>query len=175
MYIIRKHPIRIGLDIDDVIADFWGGYKKYFDTEHNPKQLEDHTITKNVERILKHDKNFWINLDVVDFPNFIPELYCTKRVNNKEWTREFLRINGFPIKPIYQIFTQAKNKADLIKGRVDVFVDDSLRNVLQCNNAGLPTLLYNTDLYEDFPMFKIFSLDKEEILDAYVFLKNNVY
>jgi 5'(3')-deoxyribonucleotidase len=175
MEIIRKVPIRIGLDIDDVLADFWGGYCKYFDTNNNPEMLENYTITKNVERILKHDRNFWINLEVVDFPNFVPTLYCTKRVNNKVWTRKFLEINGFPIKPIYQIFTQSKNKADLIKGRVDIFIDDSLRNVIQCNKEGLPTLLYNTERTKDFPMFKIFSLDKEEIIDTYVFMKNNVY
>ena len=175
MNIIKKTPIRIGLDIDDVLANFWKGYCEYFDTDNNPEMLDDYRITRNVERVLKYDRNFWINLEVVDFPNFIPELYCTKRVNNKRWTKKFLEINGFPDRPIYQIFSQHKNKADLIKGRVDIFIDDSLRNVLQCNKANLPTLLYHTPSTEDFPMFKIYSLDKDEILDTYSFMINNVY
>ena len=29
--------LRIGLDIDDCLADFWGAYYKYFDTDNNPK------------------------------------------------------------------------------------------------------------------------------------------
>ena len=57
----------------------------------------------------------------------------------------------------------------------DIFIDDSLRNVLQCNKANLPTLLYHTPSTEDFPMFKIYSLDKDEILDTYSFMINNVY
>lgn len=175
MEILVHQPFRIGLDIDDVLADFWGGYCTYFDTNNNPKMLEDPIITKNVSRILKHDRNFWINLKVVDYPNFVPELYCTKRINNKAWTREFLKLNDFPDRPIYQIYSQSRNKADLIKGRVDVFVDDSLRNVMQCNRVGVPTLLYHTDRTADFPMFKIFSLDRDEIIDTYIFMKNNVY
>ena len=170
MYIIRKRPLRIGLDIDDVLADFWGGYCRYFDTDNHPELLESHVITQNVERVLKRDRNFWIDLEVVDFPNFVPELYCTKRVNNKSWTKEFLRLNGFPDRPVYQIFSQAKNKADVIKGKVDIFIDDSLMNVMQCNEANVPTLLYHSDRTTDIPMYKIFSLDREEIIDTYAFM-----
>ena len=43
--------MRIGLDIDDCLADFWGAYCKYFDTDNNPKMLEDHIITRNVQQI----------------------------------------------------------------------------------------------------------------------------
>ena len=43
---------RIGLDIDDCLADFRGAYCEYFDTKHNPKMLEAHIITRNVQRIL---------------------------------------------------------------------------------------------------------------------------
>ena len=175
MFIIRKHPLRIGLDIDDVLADFWNGYCRYFNTDDNPEMLEDSIITRNVERVLKKDRNFWVNLEVVDFPNFVPELYCTKRVNNKAWTKEFLYVNGFPDRPVYQIHSQGKNKADLIKGKVDIFVDDSLRNVMQCNNSGVPTLLYHTERTEDFPLFKVFSLDREEILETYAFLCKSSY
>lgn len=171
MNILKQHPIRIGLDIDDVLADFWAGYCKYFDTDNNPKMLENSYITRNVERVLKKDRNFWVNLEVVDRPDFVPELYCTKRINNKAWSREFLIRNGFPNRPIYQSYSQFKNKADIIKGRVDIFIDDNFYNVLQCNKAGLPTLLYHTDKTEDNPMFKIYSLSKEEILDAYIFMK----
>lgn len=56
--------MRIGLDIDDCLADFWGAYCEYFDTDNNPKMLEDHIITRNVQRILKNDRDFWLNLKV---------------------------------------------------------------------------------------------------------------
>lgn len=168
--------LRIGLDIDDCLAGFWEAYCQYFDTEHNPKMLIDHIITKNVEQTLKHDRSFWLNLPVINEIDFVPELYCTKRVNNKAWTRQWLLMNGFPDRPIYQMYYQKGNKADLIKGKIDVLIDDSLSNVLKCHKSGVPALLYHTNRTEEYPMFKVFSISRDEIIDAYSILKtyNNV-
>lgn len=163
--------MRIGLDIDDCLADFWGAYCKYFDVEHNPKMAEDAVITKNVQNILSKDKNFWLSLEVLNFPDFIPELYCTKRINNKRWTKEWLKINGFPERPVYQMYYQYGNKASMLKGRVDVFIDDSIRNVIACNKSGVVTLLLNNERNEEFPMFKVYSLKKESIMDSFLFMK----
>ncbi len=136
----RLENIRIGLDIDDCLADFWGAYIARFG---QPKS--DFEITKNVERILKNDRNFWLNLPKLRDLDFEPTLYCTKRVNNKAWTKKWLIANGFPDKPIYQVHYQKGNKANFIKGRVDLFIDDSFVNVVQCNNAGILTLLADTE------------------------------
>lgn len=162
---------RIGLDIDDCLAGFWDAYCERFDTANNPHMLKDHIITRNVQQILSKERDFWLNLPVINRPDFIPELYCTKRVNNKAWTREWLRRNGFPDRPIYQMAYQHGNKADMIKGKVDVFIDDSLSNVIKCQRSGVPALLYHTDRTVDFPMFKVFSLNRTEIIDAYLFMK----
>ncbi len=81
----RLENIRIGLDIDDCLADFWGAYIARFG---QPKS--DFEITKNVERILKNDRNFWLNLPKLRDLDFEPTLYCTKRVNNKAWTKKWL-------------------------------------------------------------------------------------
>lgn len=162
---------RIGLDIDDCLAGFWDAYCERFDTANNPHMLKGHIITRNVQQILSKERDFWLNLPVINRPDFIPELYCTKRVNNKAWTREWLRRNGFPDRPIYQMVYQHGNKADMIKGKVDVFIDDSLSNVIKCQRSGVPALLYHTDRTVDFPMFKVFSLNRTEIIDAYLFMK----
>lgn len=162
---------RIGLDIDDCLAGFWDAYCERFDTANNPHMLKDHIITRNVQQILSKERDFWLNLPVINRLDFIPELYCTKRVNNKAWTREWLRRNGFPDRPIYQMVYQHGNKADMIKGKVDVFIDDSLSNVIKCQRSGVPALLYHTDRTVDFPMFKVFSLNRTEIIDAYLFMK----
>lgn len=159
--------LRIGLDIDDCLAGFWRTYCLKFDADKNPEMLKDEIITRNVNSILIESRNFWLNLPVVDRPDFVPELYCTKRVNPKSWTKKWLELNGFPIRPVYQMFNQYGNKARLIKGRVDVFVDDSVRNVMQMNAAGVPTLLYHTEQNADFPMYKVYSLNEEEIVEAY--------
>jgi hypothetical protein len=168
--------MRIGLDIDDVIAGFWGSYCEYFDTFNNPQHLVNNTITKNVQRILKSDRDFWINLPVINRPNFNPTLYCTKRVNNKSWTRKFIEINNLPNVPIYQMFYQHGNKADMIKGKVDVFVDDSISNMIKMNLSGIPCLLMDTENNQDWgPVGRIFSLNKDEIEDTCELFKSTMF
>ena len=73
-----KTNLRIGLDMDQVLDDFMGHYLERFGTPKN-----DFEITKNVQRILSKDREFWLNLPVINEIDFIPELYCSKRVNPK--------------------------------------------------------------------------------------------
>lgn len=168
--------MRVGLDIDDVVAGFWDAYCDYFDTYNNPKHLINANITKNVQRILKNDRNFWVNLSVINRPNFTPQLYCTKRVNSKLWTKEFILKNKLPNVPIYQMIYQHGNKADLIKGKVDVFVDDSISNMIKMNLSGIPCLLMDTENNRDWgPVGRVFSLDKEEIEETCNLFKDTMF
>ena len=159
--------IRIGLDIDDTLGDFYGAYKQYFNAHKNPRVMEDSTITKNVYK-LRTNRDFWLGLPKLECIDFIPELYCTKRINPKPWSRKWLLDNGFPDRPIYQMVYQKGNKATLIKGRCDVLIDDSVSNVTKCNAAGMPALLIDRPHNRWFgPQYRIYSLNLEEILDAY--------
>lgn len=155
--------LKIALDIDQTIADF---LNPYFSRFGQPKN--DYEITKNVFRKLRFDKDFWINLPILDNIQFIPELYCTKRVNPKSYTKEWLKKHKFPARPIYQMYYQHGNKADLIKGKCDVLIDDSISNVKMAINSGLPALLITRphNKHENF-RFRINNLDIEEIRLAY--------
>lgn len=155
--------MRIGLDLDGTVDDFMNPYLERFG-----KPRKDSEITKNVQQILSKDRNFWLNLPVLRHIDFVPELYCTKRVNPKQWTRKWLVEHGFPNRPIYQMYYQQGNKANMIKGRVDVFVDDSISNFIKLNLSGVPCLLIDQpDNQEWGPIGRIFTLNKEEIVDAY--------
>lgn len=155
--------MRIGLDLDGTVDDFMNPYLERFG---NPKK--DSEITKNVTQILSKDRDFWLSLPVLRYIDFIPELYCTKRVNPKQWTRKWLVEHGFPNRPIYQMYYQHGNKATMIKGRVDVFIDDSISNFIKLNLSGVPCLLIDQpDNQEWGPVGRIYSLNKEEIVDAY--------
>ena len=155
--------LRIGLDLDDTIFLFMEYYLKKFRTPKN-----DYEITRNVTRILSKDKSFWINQPLINRPNFIPTLYCTKRVHNKQWTKEQLEINNLPKAPIYQIYCQCVGKSSRIKGLVDVFVDDSLSNMIEMNLNGIPCLLMNNSANQNWgPIGRIYSLNKDEIELAY--------
>ena len=170
--------LEIGLDIDEVLADWSGPFFKRF------KPKNDADITRICNRVINKDRNFWLNLPVIQYPiGFEPKLYCTKRSCLKTYSKEWLDNNGFPHKPVYQVFCQTDNKARYIKGRIDVFIDDSPRNVIQMNRSGVPTLLMDTPFNQDFgPVLRIYSLDYDEIEDAFniasemdIFKKINLY
>jgi FMN phosphatase YigB (HAD superfamily) len=156
--------IRIALDLDDTIFDFLGAYKAAFPGEKN---MQEPKITKNVLS-LKRDKKFWEGLPLLEMPNFEPDIYATKRINSKTYTRNCLSRHGLPIKPIYQIYTQTGNKANIIKGRCDVLIDDSAFNCYQAMQVGFPAILITRphNVNSDYP-YRINKLDIAEILDVY--------
>ena len=146
------NPLRIALDLDDTIFDFWGAYKALFPRESD---LVEHVITRE-------------NLPLLEKPNFEPYIYATKRINSKVYTRNCLAKYNLPIRPIYQMYYQHGNKADLIKGKCDVLIDDSISNVQMAINSGLPALLIDRPHNQNGdPLFRIYSLDINEIRFAY--------
>ena len=156
--------IRIALDLDDTIFDFIGAYREMFPGDKN---LTEPKITKNVLS-LKKDKKFWEGLPLLEMPNFEPHIYATKRINSKTYTRNCLSRHGLPVKPIYQIYSQAGNKATIIKGRCDVLVDDSAFNCYQALQVGFPAILITRphNAHSDYP-YRVNRLDLDEILAVY--------
>lgn len=165
MKLKNMNNLRIALDIDDTILKWFEAYQRRFPGERN---LVQHIITRNVRK-LQYDREFWENLELLERPNFEPHIYATKRIIQKSYTRNSLIKNGLPIKPIYQMHYQNGNKADLIKGRCDVLIDDSYSNVAKAIKSGLPALLIDRPHNQNVECeFRIYHLDYNEILDAYL-------
>lgn len=155
--------LRVSCDLDDSI-NFW--MQPYLDKFGNPKN--DLEITKNVRNILIKDKEFWLNLPIKNRPNFIPKQYTTARLINKTWTKQYIRENDLPDSPIYQVCGVGLSKAKMLRGRVDVHVDDSLSVFLDLNRKGIPCLLIDSPYNQDWgPVGRIYSLDIEEIWEVY--------
>ena len=155
--------MRIGLDIDDVLLHWYSAYLERFG-----KPKSEYEITKHVFRDLRNDREFWLNLEPKHYPNFPVTLYCTKRVCNKNWSKRWIEEHDYPDAPIYQIFTQTKNKANVVKGLVDVFIDDSLSNFKAMNLAGVPCLLMDAEYNQEWgPIGRVYSLDIDEIREVY--------
>ena len=159
--------LKIGLDCDGVIDQFWEPYVERFGYPKSNKE-----ITKNVQQKLKYDKKFWTTLPVLHRPNFEPTLFCTKRTSSKTYLKEWIDINEFPMAPIYQVLYQKDNKARFVKGKIDVFVDDSIDNFISMNMSGVPCLLMDNPANEHLgPILRIHSLQQDEIEDAYYLAK----
>ena len=156
--------IRIALDLDDTVFDFLGAYREAFPGERN---MINSNIDKNVLSLRKN-KKFWENLPLLEMPNFEPCIYATKRINSKTYTRNCLSRYGLPIKPIYQIYYQQGNKANIIKGHCDVLVDDSVFNCYQAMKVGFPAILITRphNVHSDYP-YRVNKLDIEEIIAVY--------
>lgn len=157
-----KH-LKVGLDCDDTCNIFYQEYLKRFGQPKN-----EYEITKHVQRDLRTDRDFWLNLPEKHRPDFQVELYCTKRVNPKAWSRKWLNDHNYPYAPIYQVISQTKNKATVIKGRVDVFIDDSISNFKAMNLAGVPCLLMDSEINQHWgPIGRVYSLNISEIEEVY--------
>jgi len=171
--------LQIGCDLDDTIFGFSEGYIKRF--KKFPKY--DWAITRNVTNILSKEREFWINLPVIRRPNFEPKLYCSSRVNKKCWTKKAIEINDLPNSPLYQVPGYHIPKSKYIKGRIDVFIEDSPHQWKALNLAGIPCLLIDSPNNKELgPILKIYSLDYDEIEDAFnlasemdIFKKFNLY
>lgn len=160
--------LRVGFDLDDTIFDFSGSYLKRF--KRFPKY--DWAITRNVTNILIHERDFWVNLPVIRRPDFEPKLYCSSRVSKKAWSKKAIEINDLPNSPLYQVPGYHIPKSKYIKGRVDVFIEDSPHQWKALNLAGIPCLLIENRNNKDLdPVLKIYSLDYDEIEDAYYLAK----
>ena len=156
--------LRVGFDLDDTIFGFSQGYLKRF--KKFPKY--DWAITRNVTHILIHERDFWVNLPVIRRPDFEPKLYCSSRVSNKRWSKKAIQINDLPNSPLYQIPGYHIPKSKYIKGRVDVFIEDSPHQWKALNQSGIPCLLIDSPNNKEFgPVLKIYTLDYDEIEEVY--------
>lgn len=140
-----KRP-KIGLDIDEVLADWVGHWTKY----HGQEMPETWNFDRNIKEkfdSLKDDKEFWLSIPVKTKPSdihFEPHCYITSRSIPKEWTEEWLDKNGFPTMPVYSI-GYGESKVEIAKkSGIEIFVDDKFENFVELNNAGICCYLFDS-------------------------------
>lgn len=130
---------KIGLDIDEVLADWLGHWCK----RHNQPIPEfwnfDKDIVAKFEEV-KNDKEFWMTIPAKISPKdlpFEPHCYITSRIIDKSITEEWLQKNGFPAVPVYSI-GHNQSKVQVVKDSgIDWFVDDRYDNYIELNRAGI--------------------------------------
>lgn len=147
---ILKLP-KIGLDVDEIIVDFVGGWNKlYPDSMINPNTwYMDRKMSERFKELRDNNKlnDFYLNLKPKISPNdipFEPHCYITSRPVDKSITELWVDYNGFPRVPVYSI-PMGESKVKVIKeSGCDVFVDDYFENFKEINNNGILTYLYET-------------------------------
>jgi 5'(3')-deoxyribonucleotidase len=136
---------KIGLDIDEVLADWVGHWTKH----HGQSVPETWNFDRHIKdkfELLKDNKDFWLSIPVKTPPsdiNFEPHCYITSRSIPQEWTEQWLDMNGFPTMPVYTVpFNKSKIQVAKESG-IDWFVDDRYENFVELNNAGICTFLFD--------------------------------
>lgn len=138
---------KIGLDIDDVLADFVGAWLERYPQNKPNFWNFDKDFGEKYEAI-KNDKEFWMNIKPKIDPSellFEPTCYITSRGIPSEWTEEWLQRNGFPAVPVYTVGL-GESKVEISKqSGIDIFVDDRFENFVELNNAGICTFLMDAN------------------------------
>jgi 5'(3')-deoxyribonucleotidase len=138
---------KIGLDIDEVLAAWVEAWvaRHGIDKEVTAWSFDRYMYQRFEE--MKDDKQFWLDLRPLILPKdmpFEPHCYITARSIPQEWTEEWLfDVIGFPYAKVHSVgFGYSKVKV-ATEAEVDVFVDDSFKNFVELNNAGICTFLFD--------------------------------
>ena len=139
------NPLKIGLDIDEVLADWVGHWTRHHGQEVPETWNFDRNIKEKFEA-LYDDKEFWMSIPVktpASEIHFEPHCYITSRSIPTEWTEEWLDKNGFPTMPVYAV-GHGESKVEVAKeSGIDIFVDDRFENFVELNQAGICTYLFD--------------------------------
>jgi hypothetical protein len=136
---------KIGLDIDEVLADWVKAWTEYFGMEVPRNWFFDRNIGEKFDQ-MKDNEEFWMNIPVKTSPDeihFEPHCYITSRPIPTEWTERWLDMKGFPARPVYTVGV-GDSKVEVAKNAgIDIFVDDRFENFVELNNAGICTYLFD--------------------------------
>ena len=129
---------RIGLDIDEVIADFVGAMIERF------PEIGDRSEYWNCPRLSKYfgeiagDWEFFLNIKPrVDTLPFEPAAYITSRTIESGITQKWLDAHGFPKAKLITV-GHNKSKVEAAKeANIDIFVDDRFENFTELSKAGI--------------------------------------
>lgn len=134
---------RIGLDIDEVLCNFTGGWHKRWGTDPAPewwnyhRGMGDHFEQMHADGSIEA---FYLGLEPKIAPSdipFEPACYVTSRPIDTDVTEEWLHKHGFPAVPVHTV-PMGSSKVDVIKkANIDIFVDDCFSNFVELNKAGI--------------------------------------
>jgi len=132
-----SQKLRIGLDIDQVLADFMSAYSEKFKVSKDTLYWNfSYDMLKNLESV-KEDEDFWLNIPKLRDLDFEPVMYCTSRICDSKITEAWIEKMKLPTAPVVTVGHGASKVATLKEWNLDVFVDDSFANFKEINASGV--------------------------------------
>jgi hypothetical protein len=138
----RKHsylkPLKIGLDLDEVLVGFVNGYMKKFSIDKTP---ETWNFDPQLPSRLKDLPNeWWLALEPLIDPSeltFEPTCYITSRIIDSSVSAEWIHKNNFPSAPVFTVKSPEEKVAVALENKLDLFADDSYSVFQAMNRAGV--------------------------------------
>lgn len=147
-YLKTRQKAKIGLDIDEVICDWVGGWQKLYGFDTPTAWSFDWEMSKKFADMKSSGtlNSFYLSLepkiDPCSIP-FEPHAYVTSRPVDTEITKEWLRMHGFPLTKVITVPVNT-SKVDVIRASgIEIFVDDRYENYLELNQAGICCFLWD--------------------------------
>lgn len=140
---------KIGLDIDDVIADFVPAFMAKYNLEEPHNWHWSYKTEQHFKELMADPnelKKFYLSLKPKINPDdipFEPHCYITSRSVPQEVTEQWIEENGFACKPVYTVPFQTSKIEVAKKSGIDTFVDDRYSNWLELTKAGFNCYLYD--------------------------------
>ena len=139
---------KIGLDIDEVLANWLPDWCNYWGLEVPTSWFFDRDIMNKFEKMKEEGKldGFYLNLKPLIKPEeipFEPHCYVTSRPVDSSITEKWLDMHGFPARPVITVGIGQSKVQALKDVGVDIFVDDRYENFVECNKGGICTYLFD--------------------------------
>jgi hypothetical protein len=139
---------RIGLDIDECIANFTGAYGAKTGADISPSHWSYcYDVVKNFEKWGKEGTLDSFYLDGVasllngnDLP-FEPICYITNRPVDSNLTKRWLKRHNFPLKEVYTTKNRAEKVTVALEQKLDYFIDDNFETFVEMQNSGICAFL----------------------------------
>ncbi len=140
-----------GLDVDDVLADFIPAWMELWGMEHKPTSWYfDYDMSDRFQKMRDNNTldDFYLQLKTKIEPRdlpFEPAAYVTSRPVPTEITMEWLRLKGFPLKPVITVPVGTSKVQACRDAGIDIFVDDSYKNFVDLNKNGICCFLFDCE------------------------------
>lgn len=126
----RKQP-RLGLDIDEVLADWVGAWMKRHGMTKIPESWNFMRGISDRFDEMKDDDQFWLDIKPKCSPSDLPwepVVYVTARPVRSEISEQWLDMHGFPVAPVITIPPGGSKVETLKEHGVEIYVDDRWDN-----------------------------------------------
>lgn len=140
--------IKVGLDIDEVLADWVGAWCRKYGLELPTAWYFDPLIGQRFDDLIQSGEinDFYLSLQPKTRPQdvpFIPHCYVTSRPVDTPVTEQWLAKHGYPSAPVYTVPMGSSKVEAIHASGCNVFVDDHVKNYNQINDSGISCFLFD--------------------------------